>query len=169
MIKKFHSNLFYAHRKKIILLFIIIFLIIGWRLGFLKYLPEISTPIGKFIPNDERNSISSPNNSLNNIYDLPLEFKDITSYQADIRSQKYLNKKYEVIGYIISVEKNSSDGTTLMVSKTINSTSPFVFCYFNPKWNERLLVLTIKEKVQFTGEISRISNNSVTLENCELK
>ena len=163
------KKLYHNHKKVIIFILSIIFLIISWQLGFLKYLPEINTPIGKFIPNDEQNSISNQNNSLNNIYDLPIEFKDMTSYQVDIRSQKYLKKKYEVVGYVTSVRKDSSQSTTLMVSKTIELIKPFVFCDFNQKWNEQLLVLGRKEKVQFTGEISGIISDSVTLENCELK
>lgn len=103
-------------------------------------------------------------------YSISPEFTGKSDVEIDIRAKRYIGVVGEVKGYYENLSNSYLGGLDLMLTGTTTGLSRnYIYCLFDEKWKDELIVLKKDELVAVKGIISGVTDRHVSIKNCELK
>ena len=163
--------------KWVLGLFIFIGIISGYLNSILDVFNRLKPSVGKIPANLDASVLpssviasSSAKVLGDSVYDIPSSFLNMTGVEIEIRSEKYKDMEVKTSGYLVQANP-SVDGFSVMFTKEKKPTPDyyiFLFCHFDKKWRENISVLKVGERINVSGKIEDVSENSVSLNECNL-
>jgi len=147
----FNNNFHIKNWKFLTATFFLLIGLGGWQLGFLDFIPKLSTPFGDFVV-DQNTTAAIATNVATTTINIADVIKRIQNSKTSKEAEEFLElyKDTLVVGTgKFSNEWKASDNEGPRIGVTVANRT--VQCNFGPEWNKKIQLHELGDQISFSG------------------